>query len=126
MLSYFYEKNKRKYYIRISNCWKRKDDLIEKKTKIIKEVKLICSENQDLTELEVINIIIADFKGQISNNNFIQMVSMAFSVLLILFGSNVVGFPLVYSTFIVAFIVILVTLYCLRYLYAEGFVTQIL
>lgn len=88
----FMKKNKRKYYIRISNCWKRKDDLIEKKTKIIKEVKLICSENQDLTELEVINIIIADFKGQISNNNFIQMVSMAFSVLLILFGSNVVGF----------------------------------
>lgn len=46
----------------------------------------ICLENSEFSQKQVIEALIADYKGQISNNNFMQFVSLIFSVLVIVLG----------------------------------------
>lgn len=115
-----------KYYNRLARCWKRTDDIFVKKQKIYVEIENICSENSNLSKQEVIETLIADYKGQISNNNFMQFVSLIFSVLLLVLGFILTEVSLIFIFFSLILVTLAITFYCLRYLYAEGFVLHIL
>lgn len=115
-----------KYYRRLACCWKREDTIFVKRQKIYAEIENICSENNEISKQEVIETLIADYKGQISNNNFMQFVSLIFSVLLAMLGTFLGGSYLIFTFLALIIIALGITLYCLRYLYAEGFVLHIL
>lgn len=115
-----------KYYKQLACCWKRTDSIFVKRQKICIEIENICSENNEPSKQEVIETLIADFKGQVSNNNFMQFVSLIFSVLLAVFGYLLGETYLILSFLALIIITLSITLYCLRYLYAEGFVLYIL
>ena len=38
------------------------------------EIEKICLENNNISKQEVIEVLIADYRGQISNNNFVQFI----------------------------------------------------
>ena len=115
-----------KYYNRLARCWKRTDYIFVKKQKIYKEIEKICLENNNLSKQEVTETLIADYKGQISNNNFMQFVSLIFSVLLLVLGFILTKVYLIFICFALILVTLTITFYCLRYLYAEGFVLHIL
>lgn len=117
-----------KYYNRLARCWKRSDSIFDKRQKIYTEIERICSdeENNGFSKQEVIETLIADYKGQISNNNFMQFTSLIFSVLLLVLGFILKETYLIFMFFALIIVILVVTLYCLRYLYAEGFVLHIL
>ena len=115
-----------KYYKKLACCWKRTDTIFVKRQKIYTEIENIYSENSELSKQEVVESLIADYKGQISNNNFMQFVSLIFSVLLAMIGTFLGGWYLIFTFLALIIIALSITLYCLRYLYAEGFVLHIL
>lgn len=115
-----------KNYKRLARCWKRTDDVFVKRQKIHTEIEQICLENNEIPKEEIIETLIADYKGQISNNNFMQFVSLIFSALVIILGFI---FKDTYQIVLLVVLIIItlgITLYCMRYLYAEGFVLHIL
>ena len=63
-----------KHYNRNVHSWKRTDDIFVKKQKICMEIEKICLENNNISKQEVIEVLIADYRGQISNNNFVQFI----------------------------------------------------
>lgn len=116
-----------KYYNRLARCWKRTDSIFVKRQKIYAEIEQICLENNsDLTKQEIIEILIADYKGQSSNNNFMQFISLIFSVLLVVLGFMLKELYLIFVFLTLIILTLIITFYCLRYLYAEGFVLHIL
>lgn len=114
------------YYNRLARCWKRTDNIFVKKQKIYTEIEKICSENNDIPKQEVVEILIADYKGQISNNNFMQFISLIFSVLILVLGFILPKVYLIFVLFTLIIVILGITFYCLRYLYAEGFVLHVL
>lgn len=114
------------YYRRLACCWDRKDSIFVKRHKIRTEIDNICLENGNMLKREVVASLIADYKGQISNNNFMQFVSLIFSAFLLVLGFIVNKDYQILSVFLIIMIVISITLICMRYLYAEGFVLHIL
>lgn len=115
-----------KYYKRLACCWKREDTIFVKKQKIYKEIENICSENSEMSKQEIVEILIADYKGQISSNNFMQFVSLIFSVLIAMLAIFLGESYLIFTFSILIILTLIFTFYCLRYLYAEGFVLHIL
>lgn len=115
-----------KYYKRLACCWERTDSIFDKRRKIRIEIEKICLENNELSKQAIIESLIADYKGQISNNNFMQFVALGFSVLVLVVGFIFKDINLIYAFSILMFVILSITLYCLRYLYAEGFVLHIL
>lgn len=115
-----------KYYKRLACCWKRADTVFIKRQKIYAEIDKICLENNEVSKQDVIETLIADYKGQISNNNFMQFISLIFSVLVLVLGFILKELHLIYVFFALMIITLSITFYCLRYLYAEGFVLHIL
>lgn len=115
-----------KYYKRLACCWKRADTIFVKKQKIYTEIESICSENEEMSKQEIVEILIADYKGQISSNNFMQFVSLIFSVLLAMLAIFLGEIYLIFTFSILIIFTLAITFYCLRYLYAEGFVLHIL
>lgn len=115
-----------KYYKRLAGCWKRTDTIFIKRQKIYTEIDKICSENNEFSKQEVVETLIADYKGQISNNNFMQFVSLIFSVLILVLGFILKESYLIYVFFALMIMTLNITFYCLRYLYAEGFVLHML
>lgn len=55
-----------------------------------------------------------------------QFVALGFSVLVLVVGFIFKDINLIYAFSILMFVILSITLYCLRYLYAEGFVLHIL
>lgn len=115
-----------KDYKRLACCWKRKDTVFVKRQKIYTEIENICLENSEFSKKQVIEALIADYKGQISNNNFMQFVSLIFSVLVIVLGFVLEEIYLCFAFFALIIIILSITCYCIRFLYAEGFVLHIL
>lgn len=115
-----------KNYKRLARCWKRSDNILVKRQKIHAEIEQICLENSESSKEYIIETLIADYKGQISNNNFMQFVSLIFSVLVIILGFIFKDIYQIVLLFVLIIITLCVTLYCMRYLYAEGFVLHVL
>lgn len=115
-----------KSYKRLARCWKRTDNVFVKRQKIHAEIEQICLENSEIPKENIIESLIADYKGQISNNNFMQFVSLIFSALVIILGFIFKDTYQIVLLFVLIIITLGITLYCMRYLYAEGFVLHIL
>lgn len=114
------------YYKRLAKCWERKDSPFVKKEKTIKEIKSICKENKNISKKDVIEVLIADMKGQISNNTFLQIAAIGVTFLVVFISEILKNSIGIYISLAMIGILFLLLFYSLRYLYAEGFILHIL